>query len=203
MHPASLIAGAAAGSALMFMLDPGSGRRRRALVRDQAVRATRKTREELDATARDLANRTSGLGAAAKQRWSNSSVSDQKLVERVRAKLGHVCSHPRAIEVEAHDGRITLRGPVLSSEATGVLSTAGAVPGVTSVHSELDVHDSPDGISALQGDGRVGRSARDLFGTGRARATRLAVSGLVATGLWMVVAARRGSQDPEERHASL
>ena len=203
MHPASLIAGAAAGSALMFMLDPGSGRRRRALVRDQAVRATRKTREELDATARDLANRTSGLGAAAKQRWSNSSVSDQKLVERVRAKLGHVCSHPRAIEVEAHDGRITLRGPVLSSEATSVLSTAGAVPGVTSVHSELDVHDSPDGISALQGDGRVGRSARDLFGTGRARATRLAVSGLVATGLWMAVAARRGSQDPEERHASL
>src|SRR5262249_6739324 len=44
---AGVLIGAAAGSAVMFMLDPNYGRRRRALMRDQVTRATRQTREGL------------------------------------------------------------------------------------------------------------------------------------------------------------
>src|SRR5687767_7446730 len=103
MNATSLLIGAATGSAVMFLLDPDGGRRRRARARDQMARATRKSREGLDATARDLVHRAGGIAAATRGRWSADPVSDAKLVERVRAKLGRVCSHPRAIDVDADD----------------------------------------------------------------------------------------------------
>lgn len=51
------------GAGLMFLLDPESGRRRRALIRDQGIKASRVTREELDGRSRDLRNRLFGLWA--------------------------------------------------------------------------------------------------------------------------------------------
>ena len=126
MNTTSLLLGAAAGSAVMFLLAPNGGRRRRALMRDRVIRGTRKTRNGLSATSRDLVNRAGGVASAARRRWSAEPVSDVKLVERVRAKLGRVCSHPRAIEVDAHDGHITLRGPILSAELSAVLAAAAS-----------------------------------------------------------------------------
>ena len=46
------------GAALLFIAAPRLGRRRRAWVRDQFVRARRTTRDALDATVRDVSNRT-------------------------------------------------------------------------------------------------------------------------------------------------
>jgi hypothetical protein len=196
MNAPSLLFGAAAGSALMFMLDPNGGGRRRALVRDQMARATRKTRDGLDATARDLANRTGGIVAAARGRWSDEPVEDGTLVERVRATLGHVCSHPRAVDVYAHDAEVTLRGPVLSSEVDRVLAAAAAARGVTAVHNELDVHESADGIPSLQGVGRIGEPPLDILQHNWAPSTRALVSaGLLATGVWMAMTAARGSHE--------
>src|SRR5687768_4718196 len=51
------ICGVGVGASAMFLLDPDRGARRRALLRDKAVRAKRKTRDAADATARDIANR--------------------------------------------------------------------------------------------------------------------------------------------------
>ena len=48
---AALIGGAELGAGVMYLLDPDRGKRRRALVRDQAVRSVRKTRDAVDATA--------------------------------------------------------------------------------------------------------------------------------------------------------
>jgi hypothetical protein len=79
--------GVGVGAALLFIADPRSGRRRRALARDQFVRARRKTREVLDATARDVAHRASGVVAAARGRWADDGIDDRRLVERVRASL--------------------------------------------------------------------------------------------------------------------
>src|SRR5688572_32260387 len=98
MNTRNLLVGVGAGAALAYVLDPGQGRRRRALMRDKFVRASRKTRDGLDATARDLANRTKGVAAASRGRFTATHVDDARLLERVRAKLGRVCSHPRAID---------------------------------------------------------------------------------------------------------
>ena len=129
MNGRDLVIGAAIGATVMFLGDPNGGRRRRALMRDNLVRATRKTRDGLDAMARDLTNRASGITAAARGRWADDHVDDGRLIARVRAKLGRVCSHPHAVDVDAQDGTVTLRGPVLASEVNDILAVVAGVRG--------------------------------------------------------------------------
>lgn len=63
---AAWILGAAAlGAAVMYVLDPEQGSRRRALARDKAHSARVKARKSFDSASRDLANRTRGLRAGA------------------------------------------------------------------------------------------------------------------------------------------
>ena len=156
MNNRALLAGAAVGAAVAYMLDPDGGGRRRALVRDRIMRGAHVTGRALDTTARDFANRSRGIVAATRTRWSGEPVDDWRLVERVRAKLGRVCSHPRAIDVDARDGEVTLRGPILVDEADDVLTMAESIPGVRSVMNELEPHESSQGVPSLQGEGRLG-----------------------------------------------
>jgi hypothetical protein len=65
MNMRDVVIGATMGSALMFMMDPDRGSRRRALVRDKATSTVRKTRNGLGATGRDIANRAVGVAAIA------------------------------------------------------------------------------------------------------------------------------------------
>ena len=197
MNPGSFLIGAAAGSALMFMLDPNGGGRRRARVRDQMVRATRKTRDGLDATVRDLSNRGYGFAAAARGRWSNAPVGDDVLVERVRARIGRACSHPHALEVEAHDGEVIVRGPVLAAEADRLVSTVGSVPGVVNVLDQLERHTRTEGIPALQGGRRAAGWSFDFRQSRWAPGTRTMVgAGLLATGVLVAIGARRAGFEP-------
>ena len=193
MDNRALLAGVGLGATLAFLLDPDRGARRRALVRDKAVRGTRLTGGALDATARDLANRSRGIAAATRGRWSGQPVDDDRLVERVRAKLGRVSTHPHAIDVEACNGEVTLRGPILSNEVDDVLATTGSVRGVSFVCNELEPHDSPEGIPSLQGEGRLAGRSLDLFQSNWAPATRALVSAgaLAAAGVAMAAYARR------------
>jgi uncharacterized membrane protein len=58
-----LAGGALIGAAAMYLLDPESGNRRRALVRDKAVHAAHRATDAAETTARDLRNRTQGVVA--------------------------------------------------------------------------------------------------------------------------------------------
>lgn len=189
----SMLLGMALGAMVAFVADPQSGRRRRALARDRFMRARRKTRDALDATGRDVANRTSGLMAAMRGRWTNELVDDERLVERVRAALGRVCSRPHAIAVEVMDGIVTLRGPILAGEVDDVLGRIERVRGVAEVINDLDTHESGDGIAALQGDGRVGGPSLDVLQSNWAPGTQALVTaaGLAATGFCIARYARR------------
>ena len=147
----SFIAGLAAGAALTFVLDPSSGRRRRALMRDQFVRAGRKTRQVADATATDLSNRVRGVAAETRSVLRGERVEPHRLVERVRATLGRATSHPGAIDVFGVDGgAVILEGPILTFEADRVISAAWSVPGVERVIDHLERHESSDGVPSLQ-----------------------------------------------------
>jgi hypothetical protein len=53
--------------------------------------------------------------------------------------------------VSATHGRITLRGPVLAAEHANLLKSIATVHGVTNVDDRLSIHESAEGISALQG----------------------------------------------------
>lgn len=175
MNTREMLVGAGVGAALAFMLDPQGGGRRRALVRDKVVFASRKTRDGVDAVARDMANRTRGIAAATRGRFREGHVDDEVLVERVRAKLGRAVSHPRAIDVKAADGEVTLYGPILSDEVDDVLSVVSSVRGVQSVVNELEPHDSPEGIPSLQGRGRVAGPSLDIRQRNWAPATQALV----------------------------
>jgi hypothetical protein len=192
MHSRELLAGAGAGALLVFMLDPARGARRRALVRDKLVWATRKTRDGADATARDLRNRTAGSIAAIRGRRHGRTVDDVKVLERVRARLGRVCSHPHAIDVLVQNGAVTLRGPILDVEVQDVVNAVSAVKGVTSVVNELQPHADASNVPALQGRGRRPGSRLDIFQRNWAPATQALVgAGALAASLAATVALRR------------
>jgi len=197
MNTKDVLVGAGIGAAAAFIMDPSRGNRRRALVRDKMVRATRLTREGLDATARDMGHRARGIAAAARGRLWNAATDDEVLVERVRAKLGRVSSHARAIEVLANDGIITLRGPILASELRNVLTVAVSIRGVEDVINQLQTYASGAGIPSLQGEGRIAGLSSDILQRNWAPATRALVSaGVVATGVCLAAFARRSAHQP-------
>jgi osmotically-inducible protein OsmY len=136
----------------MYMLDPKAGRNRRALVRDTARSYWKDTGKAIGQTVRDTQSRARGVIAEAGQRLSGGDVpADAVLESRVRAQIGHVISHARAIGITAHQGRVTLSGPVSASEEGKLLATVEAVPGVTEVVHQLEVHQDTTSISGLQG----------------------------------------------------
>lgn len=148
----SLLGAAGIGAGLTFFLDPRLGRRRRALVRDKAVRLARVTSDAADTSSRDVANRARGLAAELRSRTRRDDVSDDVLVERVRSRIGTAVRHSGSIEVSAQNAHVILSGPVLADEVPRLLRRVAAVRGVREVENRLEVHETPDGVPGLQGE---------------------------------------------------
>jgi osmotically-inducible protein OsmY len=148
----ALLGSVGLGAGLMYLLDPDGGGRRRALARDKAVHGYKIGSQALRKTSIDVSNRTRGLAAQVNSRFHGEHVDDVVLEERVRSKIGHCVSHPSAIHVEAHDGRIILTGPVLASEVDELLVKLHKVRGVQGLENRLQIHESPENIPALQGE---------------------------------------------------
>ena len=123
--------GAGLGAGLMYLLDPQAGGRRRAVARDKALHLLKEGGAAARKTSRDLGNRTRGLVAEAGSRLRRTELDDEILRDRVRSKIGHVVSHPHAVEVTAEGGRVLLSGPVLASEASRL--------GMPNLMSELQI----------------------------------------------------------------
>lgn len=146
----TLVSGLGLGAGLMYLLDPQGGSRRRAQVRDKAASAWSSGSDVVRKTSRDLGNRSKGLAASVQSKLRKEDADDLILRERVRSKLGRWVSHPSTIEVEVAEGMVTLRGPVLSSEAAHLLKKVAKVKGVEDVRDELDMRESTEGVSGLQ-----------------------------------------------------
>jgi uncharacterized membrane protein len=167
----SLISGLGLGAAMMYLLDPERGNRRRALLRDKANRMWHLSGESTARAAEDLRNRTRGLAAEIRGRFTDEEVSDRVIAERVRAKLGRVVSHPRSIEVTASGGKVTLSGLVLAREEERLLNAVAAVRGVREVESQLEVRQSAGDEPGLQ-DGTRRESQIDILQRHWSPATR-------------------------------
>lgn len=145
--------GAGVGALVMYLVDPGMGRTRRARVRDKAVSTWNHTNDAVRGKSRDVGNRIAGILAETRSRLrSPRSVPDRKLRERVRSRIGSVVSNPGAIQVRAEEGRVILSGPVPAREVSSLLSRVRSVRGVREVENRLEVHEHPD-IPSLQGTG--------------------------------------------------
>lgn len=149
---AGIVASVALGAIAMYALDPDKGRRRRALARDKAVSVLLDTRHAAGATRRDVAHRLEGMRARARRLWRRRPTTDDlQLIERVRARMGRLVTHPHAIQVGAYGGRVTLSGPILEREVAPLLASIRTVWGVDSVENQLVAHTHPESIPSLQG----------------------------------------------------
>ena len=62
MREAIYFLGAAGvGAALMYLLDPDGGNRRRALIRDKMVKLNRQTQKAVSSRVKDMSNRAKGM----------------------------------------------------------------------------------------------------------------------------------------------
>ncbi|TMA36800.1 MAG: SRPBCC family protein [Deltaproteobacteria bacterium] len=177
------VGGFVLGVAAARFLDPRAGARRRAEVVQKSVHAAHKAADAAGKSSRDLRNRSRGLWHAIFA--PEGPVDDAVLVERVRSRLGRVCSHPGALEVSAAGGCVVLRGPVLASEYK-----AACVGGVMALTEELELHKQPDDVPALQGGTRHPLPRPELLQENWAPGIRV-LMGAASAGLIGLGAARR------------
>jgi uncharacterized membrane protein len=135
----------------MYYTDPASGKRRRHRVRDLGSHYARTATVLGRKAAVDMRHRVHGAFAATRSRLRREDVPDEILIERIRSRLGMIVSHPHAVEVGAHDGVVTLKGPILSHEAQRAVRKLGRVRGVRGIEDRLDRHRVADDVPALQG----------------------------------------------------
>jgi uncharacterized membrane protein len=164
---------AAFGAAAMYWLDPATGRRRRALLRDRLGSAAADLGDAVGVGGRDLLHRTQGVDARIRSVLTPDESTNEVLAERVRASLGRAVSHPGAIDVATADGRVSLTGAVLAREHSTLLEVVLSVRGVREVLDELAAYESADGIPALQGGRPPQRSRFALLQQNWSPATRL------------------------------
>jgi len=162
MSKANVVRGSLLGAGVMYLLDPVRGARRRAAVADRVWHVLRTERALFDRARRDVANKLRGTIDQLRRRRQvpPAPVTDDILDLRVRSKLGHCVSHARAVLVDVVDGHVTLAGPILAHEADHLISEIASIRGVKEVLDALDRHKTPDGVPALQGEGKSIRRRR-------------------------------------------
>lgn len=162
-RPLRFLLTAGLGAATMYYFDPARGRYRRALVRDQLVHGEHKAVHGASVARRDARNRARGFVSALRSLLDSGPADDVVLVQRVRACLGRVVTHPHSIDVEASDGVVTLSGPILEDEAPLLVDCALGVSGVRDLQNRLEVHTEPGRIPGLQGTPRERSGSHAAF----------------------------------------
>jgi uncharacterized membrane protein len=169
------LAAAGVGAAVMYWLDPQSGKRRRAEARNQAVHAIHRFNAGADVVSRDASNRLHGALAHLSSVLRSGPVDDSKLVARARSALGRVTSHAHAIQIVSRNGCLDLKGSVLESDHRAVLCALSRVRGVKQVDDHLGVHHDASGARDLQGAPRPRRHVPELLQENWSPSARLLV----------------------------
>ncbi len=172
MRLRSFVKGVGVGAALMYILDPDRGRRRRMLMRHKYEHTLHASREFWRKARLDLENRISGIIHELTGRLRPDHADDRVVTERVRATLGRCVSHPHAIHVESHNGQVTLSGPILAEEVPNLLQAVYRVRGVSYVDNQLEVHEEPGNVAALQGGTPAHKRRREIMQQNWSPATR-------------------------------
>jgi osmotically-inducible protein OsmY len=151
-HILNVTAAFAAGAIAMYYLDSTMGRRRRVLVRDKIVGVSHDAADFVEAKGKRMVDRVKGVVATGSldRKSSTEPQSDAQLRERVRSRMGHLVSHPLAIEVSVEDGVVRLSGQILAHELDGLLSQLTDMTGVRKVHNALATLNDPSGFAESQ-----------------------------------------------------
>ena len=194
----NLIGGIALGALAMYLADPSQGRQRRALAQDSMRRMTSRTGTVVNEAVRDAGHRLSGLQAQASRLMGQRAkpIDDHVLEARVRSRMGRIVAHSHPVQVTAHQGRVTLSGPVLAHEREQLLDLVQAIPGVEDVRDRMEVHDRMEdqeggNWSMLRILAAIGGGALGYYGMTRRTASGMS---LAAAGLGLLASALRGQE---------
>ena len=132
----ALLFGLGVGAALMYLLDPDRGNRRRHLAADRTRKALRRGGRELHDVAENVKNHARGKLIEARNRKRGDVVDDAVLVERVRAELGHRVERAQDIQVTAENGNVILSGTASKAELERAAEVACHVRGVQCVETQ-------------------------------------------------------------------
>lgn len=185
-----LMSAAGVGAGLMFLFDPGRGKRRRAMGCNKILHAAKVAGAVTGKTGRDVRNHVVGVLAELGALFRTRDVSEDVVKARVRSKLGRVVSHPSAIEVKSVNGSIILSGPILAGEEHPLLESVAVIPGVKNIENLLELHDQAGDTPALQG-GRLRHGRSGVLKTKWSPTTRLIATG-AGVALAFYGARRRG-----------
>lgn len=141
----------AAGAAIMYCLDPAVGRRRRALIRDKGIAAGHEVENYARAKSRRAVNRIQGAAARTRASLTNAPVGDQKLHDRVRARLGRLVDRSGEVKVDVQDGHVVLRGSATAAEIEDVIETIASMRGVAGIDNRLSPDDGYEAFSSVPG----------------------------------------------------
>lgn len=136
----ALLGGIGVGVALMYVLDPDRGKRRRTMIRDKVESTGSKLVKNAEKMRRDIGNRAYGFLAETRSLFRHEEVSDDVLISRVRSKLGRIPVHIDAFDVSAQDGTVTLSGGIGAGDVARVLRTTRLVRGVKAVENRFEIH---------------------------------------------------------------
>ena len=191
------LAALAAGATAMYYLDPETGRRRRAVALDKAGSATQRAGTLAHAQGRHALDRVKGILATGRAQLAGTGapLDDRKLHDRVRARLGRLVAHPKAVQVIVVEGRVRLTGDVSAREVDRLVSTVCGIPGVRSVENVLSVHE--DAHASAQSTPRPRRRDRGERAGLRPLVPLLAWSAPLA----LVLRGRSGGAARRERRA--
>jgi osmotically-inducible protein OsmY len=111
----TLLFGAAAGAAAAYFLDPDSGRRRRHLMRDQAVSKAKSGKQEAATTVSYAAGKAKGAVAGATPSMGDrlEDADDVTLARKVETEIFRDADAPKGqVSVDVQAGVVYLRGIV-------------------------------------------------------------------------------------------
>lgn len=133
----NLAVAVACGAAAMYFLDPASGRRRRAYLRDKAASGRHGVTDYANAQARRVADHARGAIAGLRADWLAGDAGDAQVAERVRSALGRLAGHPRDVEAIVEHGHVRLSGQIDEAERRTVVEGVAALHGVETVEDAM------------------------------------------------------------------
>ncbi len=143
MRKLGIIAAAAAAGAWLY--DPGSGRRRRAQLRDRTAGFFRRSARRGGRFGRHMASDTQGLAQRATHREQPKVLDDATLKNKIETEIFRAADSPKGrVSVNAQHGIVQLRGEVDSPELIDDLAQkVRSIQGVREVENLLHLAGTP------------------------------------------------------------
>jgi osmotically-inducible protein OsmY len=144
----------------MFLLDPRSGRARRARIEEKGLHARKLARTYAGKLARDLRNRAVGVRARLRHVRLEEPGDDETIRDRIRSRIGRKVRNAGSVRVSVVNGEASLEGTVAAREIGGLIAAVRKVEGVKRVKNRLEMlQDGTPGSGAGTGKPRARRSA--------------------------------------------